>query len=174
MWNLTFRWSLQLSKALFEVKWYVEDLRLLSVSFCPWFWVLQLYLGSVSPKCPDAPNTLKQVKLPSTGFYTWVMLQLMWNVGFNTFYEFLYIQSPWFGVFGPNFPDLLQCPKYTKTGINQPSDSLYIWVRFHLMWNAEFNFLDNFLCIGFHDLGCLGSVCPTCPNSLILFVLLFL
>ena len=112
------------------------------------------------PKCPNTGETLS-----STGFYTWLMLQLMWNVGFNTFYEFLYIQSPWFGVFGPNLPDLLQCPKYTKTGLNQPSDSFYIWVRFRLMWNVEFNFLDNFLCIGFHDLGYLGSVFPTCPNS---------
>ena len=104
--------------------------------------------------CPKYPKTGET--LPSTGFYTWVMLQLTWNVGFKTFYEFLYIQSPWFGVFGPNFPDLCQCPKYTKTGINQPSDSLYIWVRFHLMWNVEFNFLDNFLRIGGPWLGVFG------------------
>ena len=85
--------------------------------------------------CPKYPKTGET--LPSTGFYTWVMLQLMWNVGFKTFYEFLYIQSPWFGVFGPSFPDLCQCPKYTKTGINQPSDSLYIWVRFNLEFKCE-------------------------------------
>ena len=126
-------------------------------------------IRGLGPSFPKRPQCSKYPKicetLPLTEFYTWVMLQLMWNVGFKAFYEFLYIQSPWFGVFGPNFPDLCQCPKYTKTGINQPSDSLYIWVRFHLMWNVEFNFLDNFLCIGVHDLGCLGSVGPTCPNS---------
>ena len=141
----------------------------LDITFCiflPTILGIRALFGSSFPKvfwCPKYPKTGET--LPSTGFYTWVMLQLMWNVGFKTFYEFLYIQSPWFGVFGPNFPDLCQCPKYTKTGINQPSDSLYIWARFHLMWNVEFNFLDNFLCIGVHDLGCLGSVGPTCPNS---------
>ena len=141
----------------------------LDITFCiflPMILGIGALFGPSFPKvswCPKYPKTGET--LPSTGFYTWVMLQLMWNVGFNTFYEFLYIPSPWFGVFGPNFLDLLQCPKYTKTGINQASDGLYIWVRFNLMWNVEFNFLDKFLCIGVHDQGCLGSVCTTCPNS---------
>ena len=53
-------------------------------------------------------------------------------------------QCPWCGVFGPNFLDLPQFPKYTKTGITQPSDGLYPWVRLHLMWNVEFNFWMTF------------------------------
>ena len=141
----------------------------LEITFCifpPMILGIRALFGASFPNvswCPKHPKTGET--LPSAGFYTWVMLQLIWNVEFNTFYEFLYIQSPWFGVFGPNFPDLLQCQNILKQGINQPSDSLYIWVRFHLMWNVEFNCLDNFQCIGVHDLGCLGSVFPACPNS---------
>ena len=110
------------------------------------------------PKYPEAGETL-----PLTGFYTSVMLQLMWNTESNTFYEFLY-PTPMIWGFWAEFPGLALVPKIYE-GINQLSDSLYIWVRFHLMWNVKFNFLDNFLCIGVHDLGCLGSVGPTCPNS---------
>ena len=110
------------------------------------------------PWCLKYPT--KGETLPSNRFYIWIRLQLMWNVEFNTFDEFL-----WFGIFGPNFPHLLQFPKYTKTGINKPSDGFYIWERFHLMWNVEFNFLVDFLCIGVHNLGYLDPICPTCPNS---------
>ena len=31
--------------------------------------------------------------LPSDGFYTWVKFQQIWNVEFNTFDDFLYIQA---------------------------------------------------------------------------------
>ena len=48
-------------------------------------------------------------------------------------------------VFGPNFVDLPQCPKYTKPDINQPSDGLYVWVWLHLMWDIEFNIWNYFL-----------------------------
>ena len=91
----------------------------------------------------------------------------MWNIEFNTFDGFLYIQAHDLGVYGPNFPELLQCPKYTKIGTNQPSDGLYIWVRFHLMWNVEFNFLDDFLCTGVHDLGYLDLICLTCTKNIL-------
>ena len=48
------------------------------------------------------------------------------------------------GVIGLNLSNLPQFPKCTKTGITWPADGLYPWVRLHLMWNVEFNFLDNF------------------------------
>ena len=54
---------------------------------------------------------------------------------------------PWFGSFGLYFPDLSPFPKYTKTGITRLSVSFYLWVKFHLIWNVEFNILDDFLCI---------------------------
>ena len=56
-------------------------------------------------------------------------------------------------------------PKYTNTGITQPSGGLYIWVGLHLMWNVKFNTLEDILCIDHHNLGYLGSISPTCPNS---------
>ena len=56
-------------------------------------------------------------------------------------------------VFGPNFPNLPKFVKYTKTGITQPSDGLYPGVRIHLMWNMEFNTLNEFLRISVHDVG---------------------
>ena len=86
-----------------------------------------LYLfGPSFPKMTWFPNTLKQVKLnpqigfiytwvrlqlmwnvefnknqPSNGFYTWVRFQLMWNVEFNTLDDFLYIQALDLGYLGP-------------------------------------------------------------------------
>ena len=141
----------------------------LEITFCIFLTMIlgiRALFGSSFPKvpwCPKYPKTGKM--LPSDGFYIWVRLQLMWNVKFNTFDDFLCIQTHDLGVFGPNFPDLIQCPKYTKTGINQLYDGLYIWLRFQLMWNAEFNFLDDFLCIGVHDLEHLDSIFSACPNS---------
>ena len=61
-------------------------------------------------------------------------------------------QCLWCAVFGPNFLDLSQFPKYTKTGITRPSDGLYLRVRHLLRWNVKFNTLDDFLCISAHDL----------------------
>ena len=88
----------------------------------------------------------------------------MWNLEFNTFDDFLYIQAHDLGFLGPNFLDLLQCLKYTKASINEPSDGLYIWVKFYLMWYVEFNCLDDFLCTGVHDLRYMDPIFPTCPN----------
>ena len=76
----------------------------------------------------------------------------------------LWKTCPWFGVFDSNFPDLPQCPKYTKTGVNQLSNGICIWVRLHLMWNMEFNTLNDFLCIDLHDLGCLAPISLACHN----------
>ena len=64
----------------------------LEVTFCI---ILPMILG-ISPlfgpsfllKNPKTGETQ-----PSNGFYTWVRLQLLWNVEFNTFDEFLYIQD---------------------------------------------------------------------------------
>ena len=97
------------------------------------------------PWCPKYPKTSET--LLSNAFYTRVWLQFMWNVELNTFDEFSVYPSLWFRIFGPNFLDLLQFPKYTKRDINRSSDGFYIWVRFHLMWNVEFSCLDDFLCI---------------------------
>ena len=55
-------------------------------------------------------------------------------------------------------PQLAPIPKHTKTGITWPADGLYTWVRLHLMWNVEFNNLDDFRCIDVHDLGDLGLI----------------
>ena len=64
----------------------------LEVTFCI---ILRMILGisplfgpSFLPKNPKTGETQ-----PSNGFYTWVRLQLLWNVEFNTFDEFLYIQD---------------------------------------------------------------------------------
>ena len=118
MWNLTFRWLLHLSKALRckMISWRLE------ITFCifrPIILGIRALFGPSFPKvpwCPKYPKTGET--LPSNGFYTWISLQLMWNVDFNTFNEFLYIQAHIWGIlFEPNFLDLLPCPKYTKTGI---------------------------------------------------------
>ena len=74
-------------------------------------------------------------------------------------------ECQWLGVFRPNLPELSQFSEYAKAGITQPSDGLYPGVRIHLMWNVEFNTKDDFLCIGVHDLGYLGQISPTYPNS---------
>ena len=64
----------------------------LEVTFCI---ILRMILGisplfgpSFLPKNPKTGETQ-----PSNGFYTWVRLQLLWNVEFNTSDEFLYIQD---------------------------------------------------------------------------------
>ena len=79
--------------------------------------------------------------------------------------EFLCIGAYDKGKFRPNLPNLCQFPKYTETGITWPTDELYTWVRLHLMWNVEFNTLDDFCCIDVHDLDCLGLIQQTCTNS---------
>ena len=43
----------------------------------------------------------------------------------------------------PNVPDLPQFHRYTKSGINWLSDGLYIWIRLNLLWNMEFNTLND-------------------------------
>ena len=135
----------------------------LEVTFCI---ILPMILGisplfgpSFLPKNPKTGETQ-----PSNGFYTWVRLQFyeMWSLTLlmNFCISKTMICGIWTQFLGPAL-----CPKYTKTGINQPSDDLYIWVRFQLMWNVEFNCLDHFLCVGVHDLEHLDPICPTCPNS---------
>ena len=74
-------------------------------------------------------------------------------------------QCPWFGVFGPNIPNFPEFFKYIKTGITQPKDDIYTWVRLNLMLNVEFNTLNDFLCIDAYDQGYLGLISLTCPNS---------
>ena len=72
---------------------------------------------------------------------------------------------PWFVVLGPYFSNLPHCPNYTKASVTWTSDAVYMWVRLQLMWNVEFSFLNDFLCIWAHYLGYLGSISPTLPNA---------
>ena len=81
----------------------------------------------------------------------------MWNVEFNTMNDFLCIGAYDGGNLGPISPTCPN-PKHTKTGITWPADGIYTWVRLHLMWNVEFNNLDDFRCIDVHDLGDLGLI----------------
>ena len=113
----------------------------------PWFW----YLGPTYM----LKYTNTGITQPPDCLYTWVVLHLMWNVEFDTEWLFVYVW-PWFGIFGPNLPNLPQFSKYTKTVITSPSNGFYPWVKFQLMWNVEFNTLNDHLCIDAHDLGYLS------------------
>ena len=109
---------------------------------------IRVLFGPSFPKvlwCPKYTKTGET--LPSNEFYTRVSLQLMWNVEFNTFDEFLYIQAHDLEYLGPISWTFSRAQNTLKYTINQPSNSFYIWVRFHLMWNVEFNCLDDFLCM---------------------------
>ena len=76
----------------------------------------------------------------------------MWNAEFNILDEFLYIKARDLGYLGPIFRTFFGAQNILKqAGINQSWNSLYIWIRFHLMWNLKFNFLDDFLYFGVHD-----------------------
>ena len=121
------------------------------------------YFGPISLTFLNAPNTLKQVytNLASDGLYPRVRLHFMWYVEFNTLDDFFCISSHDLGEFGPNFSDLSQFLKYTKAGINWPSDGLYILPRLHLIWNVEFNTLDDFLCYSAHNMGYLSPISLT-------------
>ena len=55
-------------------------------------------------------------------------------------------------------------PKYTKTGITQPSDGLYTCARLHLMQNLQRNTSDDFLYIHAHVLGVFGPNFPDLPQ----------
>ena len=112
---------------------------------CPWIWVF----GHKFLDFPQCPKYIKTgVNQPSNCICILVRLHLMWNVEFNTLDGWLSVYwCPWFGTFGPNFPDLPQFSKNTNTGITKLSVGLYLWARFHLMQNFEFNTMDEFLCI---------------------------
>ena len=142
------------------INWGLKITFCIMLSMILGIWALFGPIFPYMPWCHKNPKTGKT--LPSDGSYTWVRLQLRHQL--MSLSMTFCISNPMIWVFGPNFPDLLQCPKYAKTSINQPSDGLYIWVRFHLVWNVEFNFLDDFLCTGVHDLGYLDPIILTCPN----------
>ena len=76
-------------------------------------------------------------------------------------------QCPWCGVLGSNLPDLPQFPKYTKTGITQPSDGLYRRVKLHLIWSMEFNTFRGYFRLK------LSPTSGCCPQWLIFFKNLF-
>ena len=139
----------------------------LSMNFCISKAHDLVFLGPISWTCSSAQNVLKQVQINPQidSLYIWVRFHLMWNVEFNFLDNLLCIGVHDFGVLGLSLSDLPQFPKYTKTGLTQPSDCLYLWVRLHLMSNVEFNTLNDFLCIIVDDVGYLGLICPTCPNS---------
>ena len=73
--------------------------------------------------------------------------------------------STWFGVFGSSFPKLPQYPSTWETGIAQLAEGNGATVRSHLMWNKELKTSDYFSSIPAHDLGYLGPVSPSCPNT---------
>ena len=62
------------------------------------------------------------------------------------------------------FGQLAPIPQIHKTSINWPSDGIYTLVGLHLMWNVEFNTMNDFLCIGAYDKGDLGPISPTYPQ----------
>ena len=132
------------------------------VSLCPWFEVILIGLNFAN--LPQFHKyTEKSINWPSDDLLhlSRASFDVQWGV---YHYE-------WFSVYRcydrgnlAQSPQLAAIPKYTKTGITQPADNLYIWVRLHLMWNVEFNTLDNSQCIDAHDLGNLGLISLTCPN----------
>ena len=63
-------------------------------------------------------------------------------------------------------PQTAPIPKYSKSCIAQPLDSLYTRVRLSLIWNMELNTLDYFLYIHAYDFGNLGPNFPNVPNTL--------
>ena len=129
---------------------------------CPWFVVL----GSNFSNLPQCPNYTKaSVTWPSDGIYMWVRLHLMWNVEFCILDDFLCIWAHYLGYLGSISPTWPNAQKYTKSGRTQPSDGLYPWTRLHLMWNVGFNPLDDSLRISAHDLGYLGQIFRTYPNT---------
>ena len=86
----------------------------------------------------------------------------MWNLGFHPLDEFLCISTNDLVYLGQIS---LTCPntcKYTKTGINWPSDGLYICVRLHLICNVGLNTVGVYLCPLF---GVFGCNLFTCPNA---------
>ena len=123
------------------------------------------YVATIFWTCFSAQNTLKRYKstlrwslhLSKVSFYV--------TCGVYFFGWLSMYWCPWLGVFGSNLIDLPQFNKYTKTGLIRPSDCLYPWVRLHLMWNVEFNTLNDFLFIGVNDMRYLGPIFATCPNS---------
>ena len=65
-----------------------------------------------------------------------------------------------FGVFGPSFPKLPQCPNTCETSITQALEGLDTRGKANLMWNLKLKTLDYFSCVPVHNLGYLGSVSP--------------
>ena len=63
---------------------------------------IRALLGPSFPEvlwCPKYPKTGKT--LPSDGLYTWVKLQLKWNLKFNISKDLQYIQAHDLGYFDP-------------------------------------------------------------------------
>ena len=105
------------------------------------------------PHFVSKPKYTETVKTQSSeGLYHWIRLHVIWNVELNTLEDFPFISFHDFWDLG-NFSTFLQCHKYTKAGITWLSYGLYTCVRLHLIWNAEFNTLNGFLCICAHHLG---------------------
>ena len=101
----------------------VEHFGFLSVYLCPWFMILQ-------PNLPDFPQFHKSnttgINRISNGFYTWARPHLMWNMKFKILDDIPCTCSFIWG-FWAHIPWLAPMPKYTKTGITQSSDGVYIW-----------------------------------------------
>ena len=107
------------------------------------------YLGSSFSKIAIMPKIpKKQIKLnPEMALRTWVMpcLKVNYEVG--------------------EFPKLSYCPKYPRTDLTLPSDSLVPGLRLHLIWHIELRFLDYFVCVPAYDLWYFDLVSPNCAMS---------
>ena len=85
----------------------------------------------------------------------------MWNVEFNTLNDFQSISIhdlDW-----ARFCQVAANPQIHKTSMNWPSDGLYTEVGLHLMRNAGFNTMNDFLCIGAYNRGNLGQSLQLTP-----------
>ena len=118
------------------------------------------------PQIAPVPEYLWN-KYSSTHRGPWHYSKVSFDVkqGAEDFGLFFMCPCMWFGVFGTSFPKLLQYPSTYETGLAQSTESPDTTARSHLMWNNELKTLDCFLCVPAHDLGYLGPVSQSCPNT---------
>ena len=104
------------------------------------------YLGPISWACSrsSVQNTLSRYKSTLLRWFLHLN-EVSFDVkcGVKLFGWLSMYWCPWLGVFGSDLPDLPQFPKYTETSLTQPSDCLHPWVRLHLIWNDEFNTIND-------------------------------
>lgn len=138
-----------------------------------WSWTLLItFFVFVGPNFLDLPQFHKNTKIGinqlSDDLHTWAGLHVIWNVQCNNMDDVLCICALNLGFQGTIYMIGL-IPKHTKTSETRLLDGLYTWVRCHLMWNLEFNTLDDFLYIHAHEFeyfNPISLICPNFPNTL--------